>query len=86
MLAAGTNVSERRSGTMPRYFFDTRDGDVFIEDGVGEELPALEAAKAMAAMSLAELARDVLPTSERRILVVKVREEQRPSSRSAPHV
>ena len=63
---------------MPLYFFDTRDGDVFIEDDVGLELPDLEAAKAQAALSLAELARDVLPGVERRTLIVEVRNEQQP--------
>lgn len=43
---------------MPLYFFDTRDGDDFIEDDVGLELPDLERAKIVAAKSLAELARD----------------------------
>jgi hypothetical protein len=60
---------------MPRYFFDTRDDDTFIEDDVGVELADLEAAKEVAATSLAELALDVLPTSLRRELVVEVRDK-----------
>lgn len=63
---------------MPRYFFDTRDGDAFIENEIGLELPDVEAAKAVAAQSLAELARDVIPRSERRVLIVEVRDEERP--------
>jgi hypothetical protein len=43
------------------YFFDTRDNDTFIEDDVGVEYPHIEAVKAEAARSLAELARDVIP-------------------------
>lgn len=46
-----------------RYFFDTRDNGTFIEDDVGVELADLEAVKTQAALSLAELARDVLPGS-----------------------
>jgi hypothetical protein len=63
---------------VPRYFIDTRDDDVFLKDDVGIELFDLEAAKALAAASLAELGRDVLPSSKRRVIVVLVREEQRP--------
>lgn len=63
---------------MPLYFFDTRDEDVFIEDDVGLELPNLDSAKKQASLSLAELARDVLPGSEKRTLVVEVRDEHQP--------
>lgn len=63
---------------MPRYFFDTRDGELFVEDEEGAELADLNAAKAVAALSLTELARDVVPASDRRILSVEVRDEQRP--------
>jgi hypothetical protein len=62
---------------MPRYFFDTRDGDVFIDDDQGMELPDLEAVRATAALSLAELACDVIAGSERRVLAVEVRDEHR---------
>jgi hypothetical protein len=60
------------------YFFDTRDGDMFIEDDIGSELPDLEAVKIVAATSLAELARDVIPGSTKRTLVVEVRDERQP--------
>lgn len=63
---------------MPLYFFDTRDEGVFIEDDVGLELPNLDCAKRQASLSLAELARDVLPGSEKRTLVVEVRDEWQP--------
>lgn len=63
---------------MPLYFFDTRDEGVFIEDDVGLELPNLDSAKRQASLSLAELARDVLPGSEKRTLVVEVRDEWQP--------
>ncbi len=61
---------------MARYFFDTRDNDQFIDDDVGLELDDLEAVKTQAALSLAELARDVLPGSMKRVLTVEVRDEQ----------
>lgn len=63
---------------MPLYFFDTRDEDAFIEDDVGLELPNLESAKTQASLSLTELARVVLLGSEKRTLVVEVRDERQP--------
>ena len=61
-----------------RYFFDTRDNGAFLEDEVGIELASLDAVKAQAALSLAELARDVLPGSIRRVLSVEVRNAFQP--------
>ena len=62
---------------MPLYFFDTRDGDIFIEDDIGQLVADVEDAKAIAAASPAELARDVLPGSMRRVLIVEVRDERK---------
>jgi len=67
---------------MARYFFDTRDDDRFIEDDVGLELDGLDSVKAQAALSLAELARDVLPGSTKRVLTVEVRDEEQPVLRA----
>jgi hypothetical protein len=50
------------------YFFDTRDNGTFIEDDVGIELADLATVQTQAALSLAELARDVLPGSIKRVL------------------
>jgi hypothetical protein len=60
------------------YFFDTRDNGTFIEDEVGVECADLEAVKREAAVSLAELARDVLPGSIKRVLSVEVRNAFQP--------
>ena len=38
---------------VPRYFFDTYNGDLFVPDEAGIELGNLEAAKAMASRGLA---------------------------------
>ena len=54
------------------YFFDTRDNGTFIEDDVGLDCADLDAVKTQAALSLAELARDVLPGSIKRELSVEV--------------
>jgi hypothetical protein len=60
------------------YFFDTRDNGTFIEDDVGLEFADLAAVKDQAALSLAELARDVLPGSIKRVLSVEVRNRFQP--------
>jgi hypothetical protein len=61
-----------------RYFFDTRDNGTFIQDDIGIEFADLDAVKTQAALSLAELARDVLPGSVRRVLTVEVRDRLQP--------
>jgi hypothetical protein len=63
---------------VPLYYFDTRDNDRFISDDVGLDLSDLGAARDQAAVSLAEMARDVLPGSLRRNLAVEVRDRQQP--------
>lgn len=61
-----------------RYFFDTRDNGTFVEDEVGVDLSGFEAAKELAALSLAELAKDVLPGSIKRVLSIEVRDVAQP--------
>lgn len=63
---------------MARYFFDTRDDDQVIEDKLGTECGNLGEVKRLAALSLAELACDVLPSSIKRHLAVKVRDGPNP--------
>ncbi len=60
---------------MPRYFFDYRDGEQLATDSEGTELPDLGTAQAEAVQTLAELARDALPGSRRKSLVMLVRDE-----------
>jgi hypothetical protein len=60
---------------MPRYFFDTYDGDRFLPDDTGLEFESLEAARAEAQKSLPEIAREVLSDSNHRSFVVNVRDE-----------
>jgi hypothetical protein len=61
-----------------RYFFDTRDNGTLIEYDLGLEFADLDAVKTQAALSLAELARDVLPGSIRRVLSVEVPDSLQP--------
>lgn len=60
---------------MPRYFFDTFDGDRLITDSEGIELPDLEQVKAEAQRALPDLARDVLPDGDQKTFIVSVRDE-----------
>ena len=60
---------------MTLYLFDTDDGSEFLHDGVGIELPNLDAARREAATALAEIARDAIPGSDRRNLTLTVRTE-----------
>ena len=60
---------------MPRFFFDTYDGDRFILDDTGIEMEDLEAAKAEAQKALPEMASDRLPDGDQRTFIVSVRDE-----------
>ena len=60
------------------YFFDTRDNGTFIEDDIGLDCADLDEVKTQAALSLAELARDVLPGSIKRELSVEVHTATQP--------
>jgi hypothetical protein len=60
---------------VPRYFFDIDDEDRHTYDESGEELPDLEAARSEAIRVLPDIARDVLPDSDRHVFVCRVRDE-----------
>jgi hypothetical protein len=45
---------------MPRYFFDTHDGDAFIEDKEGIELGGMAPARRVALRVLAGMAHDMV--------------------------
>jgi hypothetical protein len=62
---------------VPRYYFDTRDGDTFIADELGVVLPNLEAARDQAAVARAEMAKEVLPGSVRRKISIEGRDDAR---------
>lgn len=61
---------------MTRYFFDTRDGDMLTVDEHGLSLRDIKAAKIEASKSLAELATDILPCSDKCKLAVEVRDKR----------
>ena len=60
---------------MPRYFIDTNDDDVFVEDEEGQDLPDAEAAREAAQAALPDMARDKMPDGEGRTFCACVRDE-----------
>jgi hypothetical protein len=60
---------------VPRYFFDTYDGALFVPNEVGLELADIEAAKLEAERALPEMAWDELPDGNQRTFIVSVRDE-----------
>ena len=59
---------------MPHYFFDMRDGAELLRDEEGLELTGIQAARNEATRALADLAKDVLRSSEKRELAIEVRD------------
>jgi hypothetical protein len=61
---------------MPRYFFDTDDGQHFIEDEQGLDLHGLKEARLQAQAALADIARDHVPgDGDQRSMACRVRDE-----------
>lgn len=60
---------------MPRFFFDTYDGDRFVPDDQGQELSDIETAKLAAQAALPDMAKDKLPDGDQRVFLVSIRDE-----------
>jgi hypothetical protein len=61
---------------VPRYFFDTSDGDDdIVRDDVGVVLDGFLEARDLATAALADLAKDAIPGRVRRELAVSVRDD-----------
>jgi hypothetical protein len=60
---------------VPRYFFDTNDDDLFVEDEEGQFLADAEAARRVAQASLPDMAHEKLPDGEERTFSTVVRDE-----------
>jgi Domain of unknown function (DUF6894) len=60
---------------MPQYFFDTRDGSGLLRDEEGLQLNGIREARNQATQALVDLARDVIPGSERGELTIEVRDQ-----------
>jgi len=60
---------------MPRYYFDTQNGEQHFHDDEGSELPDVQAARDEAIAVLPEIAGGELPDGDRREMVLTVRNE-----------
>ena len=61
---------------MPRFYFDTHDGNTLDRDAEGHEFADMQAAREMAMAVLPDMVRDIKTgDSERRDFVVDVRDE-----------
>lgn len=60
---------------MPRFFFDTREGVRFVFDDEGLDFPDLDTAEREAAITAAEIGRDLLPKGVARSITVEVRNQ-----------
>ena len=60
---------------MPRFFVDTDDGDTFVEDDEGLDLPDAGAAREISLRALRDIARDKMPDGDNRTFRASVRDE-----------
>jgi hypothetical protein len=74
---AAVLAPERRGASMPRFFFDIQDGDIFAEDLEGLELTNLDEADAQAAQALVDLAKERLSEEGTLVLVATMRDGSR---------
>jgi CBS-domain-containing membrane protein len=58
-----------------RFYFDIRDGEQFIRDDEGLDCPDIKAARDLATVALAEMAKEALPRAERHHIAIEVRDE-----------
>jgi hypothetical protein len=63
--------------SMPRFYFDVREGARFIPDDEGLEFDSFEAAEREAAETAAEIERDRLPTGDTREIRIEMRNAHR---------
>lgn len=59
---------------MPRYFIDTSDGDTFVHDDEGYDLPNAGAARDAAQAALPDVVRNKMPDGEKRTFCAFVRD------------
>ena len=66
---------QNRGVTVPRYFFDTDDGTGLVVDEDGQELSGPDQLRYLALDALPDIARDIIPDGDERLLSVRVRDE-----------
>lgn len=62
---------------MPHFYFDTHDGDRMLVDDSGYALPDQQEARKAAISLLPDIASDVLPDGDTRVMAVFVHDERR---------
>ncbi len=62
---------------MPRFYFDVREGQLFVHDQDGLEFPSLDEAEQEAIEAAASIGKDRLPRGDTRAVTVEVRNERR---------
>lgn len=60
---------------VPRYFFDTDDGSGLVADEEGQDVAGLDRMRLLALDALPDIARDIIPDGDERVLSVRVRDE-----------
>jgi hypothetical protein len=61
---------------LPRYYFDTNDGETLVADDEGLDLYGLKEARLQAQAALADIARDHVPgDGNQRTMLCRVRDE-----------
>lgn len=61
---------------MSRFYFDVREGHLFVTDRDGLEFPSLDAAEQEAIEAAASIGKDRLPRGDTREVTVEVRNER----------
>jgi hypothetical protein len=62
---------------MPRFYFDVREGQLFVEDRDGLEFPDLDTVEQEAIQAAASIGKERLPRGDTRDVTVEVRNERR---------
>ena len=62
---------------MPRFYFDVREGQLFVEDRDGLEFPYIDTAEQEAIQAAASIGKERLPRGDTRDVTVEVRNERR---------
>jgi hypothetical protein len=62
---------------MPRFYFDVREGQLFVEDRDGLEFPDIDTAEQEEIQAAASIGKERLPRGDTRDVTVEVRNERR---------
>jgi hypothetical protein len=60
---------------MPRFYFDTFNGSLWVGDPEGIECPDVEAAMELAKVAMSDMAHDELPGGEGLTIMVRIRDQ-----------